>query len=142
MRLEILIDGEPVPWARARSCGKRRWTPEPQASYMEVVKLSALSAMRASGGALLAGPLRITASFMCEPPTSWSNKKRVASEGLLKITRPDTDNYIKLIKDALQEVAYKDDAIAAQVMAEKRYSLTPRSLILVETVPLDVPGFI
>lgn len=40
--------------------------------------------------------------------------------------KPDADNIIKAILDALNTYAYKDDAEVVSVTAEKRYSTTPR----------------
>ena len=51
-------------------------------------------------------------------------------EGELKITRPDTDNLEKLLKDEMTYVGFwKDDALVAVEHIEKRYSKIPGLLI-------------
>jgi Holliday junction resolvase RusA-like endonuclease len=57
-------------------------------------------------------------------PKSWSQKKRMnAIDGLLiRPGKPDIDNYLKIVCDAMNGVVYVDDAQIQQVSALKRYS--------------------
>lgn len=41
-------------------------------------------------------------------------------------TRPDTDNYVKGILDALNGIVVKDDSKIVDIVAQKFYSDTPR----------------
>lgn len=43
--------------------------------------------------------------------------------------KPDIDNVLKIVLDALNGVAYKDDSRVIGVEAEKAYSTTPRIVI-------------
>ncbi len=53
--------------------------------------------------------------------------KEQASMGVLRpITKPDTDNIAKNIKDALNKIAYPDDSQIVKEIIEKFYSYTPR----------------
>lgn len=52
---------------------------------------------------------------------------KAALEGLLRpITKPDTDNIAKNIKDALNKIAYYDDSQIVREVIDKCYSDTPR----------------
>ena len=55
-------------------------------------------------------------------PKSWSKKKKLASAGQYKTTKPDTDNIIKAILDGLNGVAYVDDNLVAVVECCKQYA--------------------
>lgn len=57
-------------------------------------------------------------------PKSWSKKKRqLAMDGKLSfMSRPDLDNLVKLVLDALNEVAYLDDSQITGLSAQKIYS--------------------
>jgi len=73
-------------------------------------------------------------------PRSWSQKKRKANHGLWHRKRPDLDNLVKFYLDVMNNVAYKDDALIARIIAEKKYSTQPRTEITIkalEEVPRD-----
>ena len=69
-------------------------------------------------------------------PKSKSKKfHKQAIEGLLRpITKPDTDNIAKNIKDALNKLAYPDDSQIVCEHIEKFYSDNPRVEIKIEVV--------
>lgn len=46
--------------------------------------------------------------------------------------KPDIDNVLKIVLDALNGVAYKDDSRVVRVEAEKKYSFDPRLEIHIE----------
>lgn len=48
---------------------------------------------------------------------------------ILPTRKPDIDNVIKVVLDALNGVAYKDDSRVVIVMARKLYSHTPKLVI-------------
>ena len=78
--------------------------------------------------------LRIIARFL--PPKSVSNKKqREMIEGdVLPLKKPDMDNIIKVVADALNGVAYHDDTQIVSVIAKKVYSA-------VEGLDVTVEGY-
>lgn len=51
------------------------------------------------------------------------------AEILKPLGRPDVDNFIKLIQDALNGITYRDDAQITKIVSEKFLSFTPRTEI-------------
>jgi len=51
------------------------------------------------------------------------------AEILKPLGRPDVDNFIKLIQDALNGITYHDDAQITKIVSEKFLSFTPRTEI-------------
>jgi len=69
-------------------------------------------------GEKLTGPLQLITKW-CYPRGSHRN-------GEYKITKPDTDNMIKLLKDVMTELGYwKDDALIASEITEKFWADIP-----------------
>lgn len=52
-------------------------------------------------------------------PKSWSNKKRAEMLGRLKVSKPDLDNVLKAIKDAM----FKKDEVVAAIETVKYWGL-------------------
>ena len=80
------------------------------------------------------GELFVKIIFYMPTPTSWSKpKKEKAERGLIRPTvRPDIDNLVKIVLDGLNGVAFMDDKQVIELYAIKRYSLEPRTEIMVE----------
>lgn len=76
-------------------------------------------------GQKLKGPIRLT--------TKWIWPRGKHAEGEYKITKPDTDNMIKLLKDCMTAVGFwNDDAQVASEITEKFYGDTTGIYIRVE----------
>ncbi|MGM9630385.1 RusA family crossover junction endodeoxyribonuclease [Butyricicoccus sp.] len=69
-------------------------------------------------------------------PKSTSKRKREAMKaGTIRPTKkPDVDNILKCVADALNGVAYRDDAQIVEVVMEKFYDENPRVDIGIEVV--------
>lgn len=65
--------------------------------------------------------------FYVPIPNSLSKKKKAEIDGGFCLKKPDIDNYVKLICDALNGIAWEDDNEVAEVYAVKRYSNNPRT---------------
>jgi Holliday junction resolvase RusA-like endonuclease len=81
----------------------------------------------------LSGPLRIDLSFTFPVPASWSKKKQAAALGLelAHESRPDLDNLIKLVLDALNGRAWVDDRQIYNLSAAKCYGQAAETWVLV-----------
>lgn len=85
---------------------------------------------------LLDGPLQLTVRVYRPTLKSFSKKKKkLAEEGKIRpTTKPDTDNYIKGIKDALKNVIWKDDSQVVDLQVSKFYSEKPRIEVKIEQI--------
>jgi len=73
------------------------------------------------------GPLALNLQFGIPIPASWSKQKKAdALYGVIRPTsRPDIDNYIKAVMDAVNGLAYHDDAQVVSLFAKLVYSESP-----------------
>lgn len=69
----------------------------------------------------LEGPLAILVQVYVQPPASWSKKRQNAAQWVTG--KPDCDNALKLLCDALNGVVYRDDSQISEVVFHRRYSL-------------------
>mgnify|MGYP001592175909 FL=1 len=76
------------------------------------------------------GPVKATICFVFEHPKSYSAKRKAATTW--KDTRPDLDNHIKELLDALNGLAYHDDAQIVEIFARKRYGSPSGVTITIE----------
>lgn len=124
----IVIPGKPMTWARAKAnfrSGKPHYftAPEREAKMGEIALL-----WRTAELPQLEGPLAIDCEFLFDRPKShYQANGSVKNSHLL--TRPgrgkyggDIDNLVKIVQDALNTVAYKDDSQIAELRAVKRYA--------------------
>jgi Holliday junction resolvase RusA-like endonuclease len=63
-------------------------------------------------------------------PASWSKRKAAdAITGHIRPTsRPDVDNYLKAILDAINSIVIADDAQVVEVFAKKKFGIAPKML--------------
>jgi len=68
--------------------------------------------------------IRIEVIAEFEPAASWSKKRKAASLSGEEspVARPDLDNIVKLVTDALNGVAYKDDSQITSIGARKVFA--------------------
>lgn len=127
----IFVPGEAVPFARSGGNGKRRYTPSKQRSAMQALGTYANLAMQ--GKPPLTGPLHLQLRATYLFPASWSQKKRAVT--LWKTSRPDTDNIVKLAKDAMNKIVFQDDAQIVWFEEQKKYGV--RASLVITVTPLE-----
>ncbi|KQQ94980.1 RusA family crossover junction endodeoxyribonuclease [Massilia sp. Leaf139] len=136
--IAFTIPGQPV--AKGRPKFARRgahvvaYTPAKTASYENLVKLAATTAM--SGKLPSTKPVALSLVLNLQVPASWSNKRRAAAiAGTICATKkPDADNVLKGIKDGCNGIVWGDDAQVVRMTIEKRYSETPSAIVEVVEV--------
>ena len=76
-------------------------------------------------------PLDVRIMAYYDIPKSASKKKRqeMISHQLRPMKKPDNDNIIKCVLDALNQIAYKDDVQVADCQIRKFYSESPRIVV-------------
>jgi len=117
-----LIQIKPMPAPRPRVTRRGTYNPERYTNYKKAI------AMQCRGMTKHEGAVVMRVAFQFKYPKSWSKKKKEAAG--YHTSKPDTDNLIKGVKDALNGIAYHDDAQVSQIEAVKYYG--DRDVIAVE----------
>jgi len=117
----VRVFGLPVAQGRPRAfklpTGQVRvYDPEPSRDWKRTVLAQILPAKPEIP---LAGPLRLSLDFILPRP------KTLPKKILAHTRRPDLDNLVKAVKDALRAVVYHDDAQVTELHASKRYGAAP-----------------
>ena len=76
-------------------------------------------AMNQAGLRPMQGAISLTVSMRMMPPPSWSKKKIAAAHYVTG--KPDMDNVLKLIGDALNGVFWRDDSQISQIAMVRYY---------------------
>ena len=136
----FMVPGQPQGKGRPR-VGKvaghvRMFTPPKTESYEALIALFAHQAMQ--GRPLIAGPVRVTVDLVFAIPASWSKKKRAQAEqgAIWPTTKPDVDNVLKAVCDAINGVVWVDDVQIVHLTANKVYGAAPGVRVFVS--PLGV----
>ena len=125
------MPGPPKGKARARTVRTRggqtfSYTPEGTVLYENLIKIS----FSQTGERPFGAEEYLRVAIMAYYPVPKGTSKKKATEMIAGYIRPakkpDIDNVVKSILDALNGVAYHDDTQVVAVFAEKYYSDTPR----------------
>lgn len=131
--MKLTIYGKPQPKERPRVYNGHGITPTRTKNYEAKIA----EEWRAKYPNPLEGDIRVEITFYMPTPISWSKaKKERAERGIIRPSvRPDIDNLVKIILDAIQGgVAFADDKQVVELTAAKYYSAEPRTAILVEEI--------
>lgn len=80
----------------------------------------------------LTGPVRLEVEAVFVPPASWSKKRRAMAIGEPHTQKPDGDNLLKAAKDALNRIAWADDAQVHDARIVKRWGAESQTIITIE----------
>ena len=124
--ISIEIPGEAVPQARPRVTRWGTYDPPRCRAYKEKVGIYAKAIMR--GREPLDGPVKMIVTVSRGVPKSWSKKKKAEAMAgtVYPTTKPDIDNILKGLMDALKGIVWRDDAQVISVEASKEYAEHPR----------------
>jgi Holliday junction resolvase RusA-like endonuclease len=110
---------EPRPKGRHRSFvrhNRMMHIPDPQTKVFET-SIKTIAQLKWGSREMLLGPIRMTLLFnLSKPP-----KGKKGSKMKEPATTPDLDNLIKAVTDALNRIAYRDDAQICEISAKKVY---------------------
>lgn len=127
--MEFKVEGKPQGKARARTFYNKKLgrmqsiTPEQTKSYEDLIRWS----YTAAGGKYLGETtLQVNIQAYYPIPKSFSKAKTndAVTQKLRPTTKPDCDNIIKVVLDALNGVAYYDDKQVICVSCNKYYGET------------------
>ena len=135
-KVAFFVPGPPVGKGRPRAVrmgkGVRMFTPEKTASYESLVATSGHAAME--GRAPFSGACEAVMEIRLQVPASWSKKRQaMALDGGLRATKkPDVDNVVKAVLDALNGIVWQDDVQVVALAVLKRYASTPGVCVVVK----------
>lgn len=132
--ISLTVPGPPVGKARPRVTRTHTYTPKKTKVYE--ARVAGLLSEQCPGFVPLTGSLSMKLMIMCPVPKSASKSlKRCMLAGKIRPTKkPDIDNIIKIIGDALNGVAYEDDKQIVDVIAHKYYDLDPGVTIIIKEI--------
>lgn len=136
MTVKFTVPGEPKGKGRPRfTKSGHAYTPQSTRDYEEFIKLAYIQKykdFKFADKEML--DMRIFAFFSI--PKSASKKKRadMLSGELRPAKKPDMDNILKIAADALNKIAYHDDAQIVEAMTRKFYSDNPRVEVLIKNI--------
>lgn len=138
MMISFIVPGAVVGKGRPRFARRGNfvttYTPDKTASYENLVKVKAEEAMQ--GMALFDGAVSVDIELKISPPSSWSQKKQqqALSGQIYPTSKPDVDNVVKGIFDAMNDIVWGDDKQVCEVHITKRFAQTPCAQVSVRNL--------
>jgi len=136
---ELYFDvlGEPIgqPRHRVSTIGGRARTYLPKSHPVHGYKAAIRAAFTAKAGKweTITGPVHLAVYLQFEMPKSWSRKKREELIEQKHVGKPDLDNVLKAVCDALTDCgAWQDDRQVASIFIAKRWSERGKTTIRIE----------
>lgn len=122
---ELFIKTVPIPKGRPRFYGGHAVTPEKTRKYEKLIRDSW------EHGIVEGKSIMIEIEFRMPIPQSYSNKKKAELEWAPHNKKPDLDNLVKAVLDALNGVAFEDDSLISDINAGKIYAEEPGVYIMI-----------
>lgn len=117
------------------------YTDEKTVSAEGQIKTFAAAAMQ--GRAPLTGPLWLELRIQRVQPETWSKKKK--AESFFVTGKPDLDNVLKLVGDALNKICWMDDAQLAAIFVFRTFGVTEEATVtfgkLEDELVIDRPNW-
>ncbi|MAH46402.1 Holliday junction resolvase [Candidatus Pacearchaeota archaeon] len=109
----------------------------PKATRIQEAFVKSLAAKAMNGKSAFEGPVSLRVEVWVGVAKSWTKKKKEAAlTGKAKPTgRPDLDNLIKLLADAMNGVVFKDDSQIVHLEARKDYCDEAKTFVYIEECP-------
>ncbi len=133
MKVQFTIDGRPQGKGRPRLSYGRIKTPDQTVMYENYIKLLYRSSIKT----YFEGPIKLIIKAYYPIAKSDSKKKKEQKlNGDIRPynIKPDIDNVVKVICDALNEIAYKDDTQIVELGTSKYFSDKPRVEVTIESI--------
>lgn len=116
--MKIIINKEPIACPRPRVSKFGVYYPKKYQDYKDYLKyyLTSLNLNKFEDKSLF-----LNIVFNIQIPNSFSKKKKLELNGTYVIKKPDIDNYLKSVMDAMNSIVYKDDSQIASISIIKKY---------------------
>ena len=137
-QIELIVYGNPVAQGRPRFSRQggfvKAYDPIQSKSYKQLIRLELQPLLSDPAFKPIDRACCLFLKVFRTIPNSFSKKKRyAAAEGVIRpITKPDTDNYVKGVLDALNGTVLKDDSVVCEIFAQKFYSERPRIEVFID----------
>jgi len=140
--IDLIIEGEPIgkgrPRVTSRGSFAHAYTPIRTKNYEKLIQNTFLSNYTYED--ILQGPIEANLTAYFSIPSSVPKKKKsILLNNYEKHTKkPDIDNVIKSVFDALNNLAFVDDSNIIKLTANKLYSDNPRVELHLKEVKYDI----
>jgi len=129
-KIKTVIYVEPTPKARPKSTiihGRvHTYTPAKTRNAQMLIEAMIRTQVMQLGAFEEGIPLRLEATFYRDRP------KHLPKRVTMPVSRPDYDNYAKLLTDALEKFVYKNDSQICTALIKKRFGSPPRIELTIE----------
>lgn len=132
--VSFIVPGDAVGKGRPKFARRGQYvtayTDKKTVSYESLVAWCARQATK--GAPPMSGAVVMRVYIFAVPPASWSKKKRAeALSGVLRPTsKPDADNVLKGLCDAMNGIVFLDDKQVVDVHISKHYAETPEVRVM------------
>lgn len=134
--VQFNVSGSPQGKARARTLKSgRSYTPKKTVDYENLVRSCFLKSEHETWFDKEPLSVQIIAHYGIPKSTTKKDRALIADYKLLPTKKPDTDNIAKIVCDALNGVAYGDDAQIVRLFVSKDYTVHEPSVeVMIEQV--------
>ena len=136
MEIKFTVPGPPKGKQRPRICKvngrSMAYTPKETIEYERLVRASYTAVSKAKFERNLPLEISILALYSVPKYVSRKTKELMLNGRLFPTKKPDADNIIKVILDALNGLAYRDDVQICRVYFEKMYAEIPETKVLIK----------
>lgn len=120
--ITIFIHGNPVPQARPKFFRSKRgfvgaYEPQNSRSWKDTVRSQLIDAMNKRNIPIISVPIHLSLSFFFTKPKSLPKKVKFHTK------KPDLDNLIKSLADAMSSIIITDDNLIVSLYALKTYCI-------------------
>ena len=134
IHIEFTVDGPPIGKGRPKAVRfgnqVRMYTPKKTSEYETDIAFKAAQIMGDTKP--VETPVSVGVLAYYPIPASWSKKRQQAAiDGIEIPGKPDLDNVLKAVLDALNGVVYVDDKQVVRLTGGKAYSSYPRLVVWV-----------
>ena len=135
--ITFIVPGPPVGKGRPKFFRRGNftgtYTPEKTTNYDSLVK-TAYRLIHCGNPSEEAIKVHIAAYFPIPASAPKHFKIEASTEEKPVVKKPDADNIIKIVLDALNQIAWRDDSQVFDVQCVKLYSQNPRVVVKIEEV--------
>ncbi|OMF00275.1 hypothetical protein BK124_11500 [Paenibacillus amylolyticus] len=131
--IEFTVDIAPM--GAVRMTQRSKWKDESAQRYLSYKKFIGTHARKYCSEPLRRA-IQAEIHFYHPIPASWTKKRQEAARvgEMMPVVKPDLDNCVKGVFDALNKIAWNDDNQVVSLVTHKHYSDKPRIVIKLKEV--------